>query len=102
MKQDKAPEEWEANDHIENLKQSIGKDGVCPEHDNTVRALMWMIRRLSLTPTTSLSFLGVRANGYYAVRVLVLAVIFVLVLDGIGFVDLHFIREVVTEGAGGG
>ena len=44
----KNPEEWEASDHIENLKAGIGHEGLCKFHDDLTRALIWMIRHLEL------------------------------------------------------
>ena len=40
------PEDWEAADHIENLKAGIGHEGICKFHDDLTRALIWMIRHM--------------------------------------------------------
>lgn len=46
---DKPPEEWEAKDHIENLKRGLGnKSGVCEFHDDTIRSQIWLIRHTDL------------------------------------------------------
>jgi hypothetical protein len=51
MTNDRSPEDWEAIDHIENLKAGIPKPGqkipgVCEYHSAQACALIWMIRRM--------------------------------------------------------
>lgn len=50
----KPPEEWEASDHIENLKRGIpapGLDipGLCKHHSSVASALVWIIRRIDVS-----------------------------------------------------
>lgn len=47
----KSPEDWEAAEHINNLKKSLdagAKNGVCAFHGDQTRANIWMIRHMDI------------------------------------------------------
>jgi hypothetical protein len=51
MTADRSPDEWDASDHIDNLKAGIPKpgskiSGICDHHSALALALIWMIRRM--------------------------------------------------------
>ena len=51
MTHDISPDEWDAVDHIQNLKAGIPKPGtripgVCDHHASLALALIWIIRRM--------------------------------------------------------
>lgn len=48
MSDPRSPEEWEAAEHITNLKAGLNVAGVCPAHGQLTMALIWMIRRIDL------------------------------------------------------
>lgn len=74
----KSPEDWEANDHIENLKDGLGATGVCGVHDDLARALIWMIRHMAKADGFGGSvkrLLGRSPVAVLAVAVLLLALV---------------------------
>ena len=48
---DKQPEDWEAGEHIDNLKKGmdITATSVCQYHGDQTRAIIWMIRHMEKT-----------------------------------------------------
>jgi len=51
MTEERSPDEWDASDHIDNLKAGVPKpggkiSGICDHHSSLALALIWMIRRM--------------------------------------------------------
>lgn len=72
MTNERSPEEWEASDHIENLKAGIPKPGsaipgLCGHHPALALALIWIIRRMDKDDRISLVRVPLTSGGVAAV-----------------------------------